>query len=69
MLRLDPPIPVTTPIGPGHAHFIRDYGTEWDDIWTVLITRGEHANEFWSFPNSVIRGDTNITMGRTDGEG
>lgn len=60
MLQLNPAIPVVTPDGKGLAHIIIDYGPEHDLIWTVFLDNGE----CWSYQNSDIRADTNITMGR-----
>lgn len=61
IIRLDPPIPVSTPRGDGLAIFLRDYGIEHDDYWTVVLSNGE----FWTFNNREIRADKNYTIGRT----
>jgi hypothetical protein len=62
ILRLDPPIPITTPKGEGLAHFLIDYGVAHNLIWTVFITE---TGECWSFQNTEIRAIKNITMGRS----
>ena len=59
-LRLDPPIEVETPLGRGWAVFIRDYGYDHDDLWTVLISS---TMQFWTFRNKYVRGVKNYTFG------
>ena len=59
--QLDPPIPVLTPRGPGLAHFLRDYGPEHHDLWTVFL---DANGECWSFRNPEIRARPNPSMGR-----
>ena len=61
ILQLNPPLPVTTPKGKGIAHLVIDYGMELNLIWTVFI---DATGEVWSFQNSEIRAQKNITMGR-----
>jgi len=61
ILRLDPPIPITSPKGHGLAHFLIDYGAEHNLIWTVFL---DETGECWSFQNTEIRAQKNITMGR-----
>ena len=60
MLRLDPPLPVQTPRGPGLAHVLIDYGAEHDLVWVVFQADGE----CWSWRNQDIRAQTNVTFGR-----
>lgn len=60
MLRLDPPIPVETPKGPGLAHVLIDYGAENSLLWVVFLAN----REIWTFPNEVVRACKNITMDR-----
>jgi hypothetical protein len=60
VLRLDPPIEVTTPKGKGWAVIWRDYGFDHDDLWTVLISE---TKEFWTFRNNEVRGADNVTFG------
>lgn len=61
LLQLNPPIPVSTPKGTGVAHLVIDYGMESNLIWTVFI---DTTGEVWSFQNSEIRAQKNITIGR-----
>jgi len=59
--QLNPPIPLNTPKGDGLAHFLIDYGPEYNLIWTVFI---DVTGECWSFQNPEIRSIKNITLGR-----
>lgn len=61
LLQLNPTIPVTTPKGKGQAIFVIDYSSEHHLIWTVIIDR---SGEIWSFANTEVRGQKNITMDR-----
>jgi hypothetical protein len=63
LLQLDPPIPVEViGRGKGLAHILIDYGPEYDDLlWVVILN---DTREIWTFSNSAVRGQTNITMGR-----
>jgi hypothetical protein len=61
IVRLDPPIPLVTPRGRGLAHFLRDYGIEHDDYWTVVL---DETGEWWTFSNREVRAQENITAGR-----
>lgn len=60
ILQLNPSIPVKTPKGNALAMMVIDYGPEHDIIWVCFLNNGE----CWSYKNSEIRGQTNITMGR-----
>ena len=60
MLRLDPPLPVQTPRGPGLAHVLIDYGVEHDLIWVVFQQDGS----CWSWRNQDVRAQENVTFGR-----
>jgi hypothetical protein len=64
MLQLNPPIPLQTPKGEGLATLVIDYGPDYDLLWTVIITKGDHAGEVWTYPNPQVRGVKNITFGR-----
>ncbi len=64
MLQLNPPIPLSTPKGKGIAVMVIDYGIDHDLWWTVIISRGEHAGEIWTYANPEVRGVENITLGR-----
>ena len=64
MLQLNPPIPMQTPRGEGMAVMVIDYGPDFDLWWTVIIGKGEHAGEIWTYPNPQVRGVENISLGR-----
>ena len=59
--QLESPLPLETPKGKGHAHFLIDYGFEHDLMWVCFITG---TGECWTFCNKDIRLQSNITMGR-----
>lgn len=59
--RINPPLPLDTPKGKGHAHFIIDYSTEHDLIWVVFI---DETGECWCYRNPHIRLRPNMTFGR-----
>lgn len=59
MLQLNPPLPMLTPKGKGYAHFVIDYSQEHDLIWVCFING---TGECWSFPNSQIRLEANMTL-------
>ena len=59
--QLDPPIPLETPRGSGIAHFVIDYGPEYNLMWTVFL---DANGECWTFQNSEVRAVKNITLGR-----
>lgn len=61
ILQLNPPIPLTTPKGNGLAWIVIDEGVEHDLLWVVAI---DESGEIWTYPNSQIRAQQNITMGR-----
>lgn len=61
MIQLNPPIPIMTPKGSALAHFIIDYGPEYNLIWTAFI---DSTGECWSFNNTKIKALKNITMER-----
>ena len=60
ILQLNPPIPVHVE---GHgeclAYFLRDFGVDSDDYWTVV-----KGSEFWTVSNKLVRAVANVTMGR-----
>lgn len=64
LLQLNPPIPLQTPKGEGLATLVIDYGPDYDLLWTVILTKGEHAGEIWTYPNPQVRGVQNVTLGR-----
>lgn len=59
--RVDPPLPLITPKGKALAHFIIDYGIEHDLLWVCFQN---DTGECWTWKNSEIKADKNITMGR-----
>ena len=61
ILQLNPPLPLNTPKGPGLAHFLIDYGAEFNLMWTVFL---DDTNECWTFQNPDIRAQRNSTFGR-----
>ena len=61
ILQLNPAIPVTTPKGKGIAHAIIDYGIENDLKW---ICFQDSTGECWTWNNTEIRAQINITHGR-----
>jgi hypothetical protein len=61
-LQLDPPIPVVTPKGDGYAHLLIDYGPEYNLLWVCFL---DDSGECWTYDNTQIRAQKNITMGRT----
>ena len=61
VLQLDPPLPLDTPKGKGLAHLVLDYGPEHHLLWTVAI---DTTGECWTFDNTEIRFQKNITMKR-----
>lgn len=61
ILQLNPPIPLVTPRGAGLAHCLIDYGPEYDLLWVVFL---DSNGECWTYRNSEVRAQKNITMGR-----
>jgi hypothetical protein len=60
MLRLDPPIPLDTPKGPGWAYFVIDRSQDHDLEWVCFIAQ---TGECWTYRNRDIRLRPNETMG------
>jgi len=65
ILQLNPPIPVITPKGEGIAWILLDYGVEHNLLWVVAI---DSNCEIWTFDNTQIRAQKNITYGRINNE-
>jgi hypothetical protein len=59
--QLKPPLPMNTPKGAGLAHFVIDYGPEFDLLWVVFM---EKDGACWSVPNPEVRMQFNWSMGR-----
>lgn len=60
MLQLIPTVPLDTPKGTGHAHFLIDYGQEHHLLWVVFL---DESGECWTFRNTEVRLQSNPTMG------
>lgn len=65
IVQLHPSIPVVTPQGNAQAMMVIDYGPEHDLVWVCFLDSNDQC---WSYRNSEIRGQKNITMGRFDVE-
>jgi hypothetical protein len=63
MPQLDPMLPLDTPKGSGFAFWRTDYSQEHDTLYSVIITA---TREIWDFPQPLVRGVKNISMGRTE---
>jgi hypothetical protein len=61
ILQLSPCIPVTTPKGKALAHLIIDEGIEHNIKWVCFLDKN---GECWTFDNTQIRAQKNITHGR-----
>jgi len=61
ILQLNPPIPLDTPKGSALAHFVVDYGPEHNLLWVCF---NDSSGECWTWDNSKVRGQKNITHGR-----
>ena len=61
MTRIDPPLPLLTPHGPGYAHFVIDYSQEHHLVWVVFL---DASGECWAVENPHVRLAANPTMGR-----
>jgi hypothetical protein len=62
ILQLDPPLPVITPKGDGYAHLLIDYGPEYHLHWVCFL---DDSGECWTYNNTQIRAQKNVTLGRT----
>jgi hypothetical protein len=63
MIQLKPPISVDTPKGSALAHVLVDYGIEHNLNWVCFQ---DQTGECWTWSNSDIRAQKNITYGRLD---
>ena len=59
-LELEQQVEVDTPKGRGRLFISKDYGTEIESIFVVILYNGE----FWEFRNDQIRATSNMTMRR-----
>ena len=65
MIQLNPPIPLETPKGSGLAHLVIDYSIEHNLNWVVFLDKD---GQCWTFSNSVVRAQKNITAERYNPE-
>lgn len=63
ILQIDPPLPLISPKGKCYAHFLLDYGLESDLQWVCFQ---DDTGECWTWNNSKVRMQPNITLGRID---
>jgi hypothetical protein len=61
IIQLNPTIPMTCPKGPGNAIAMIDYSEEHHIYWVIAVME---SGEIWTFPNPLVRMQTNISMGR-----
>lgn len=59
--QLNPPLPMITDKGQGLAHFVIDYGPEYDLIWVLFMDRDGTC---WAVPNPEVKMQWNWSMGR-----
>ncbi len=59
--QLNPTLPLDTPKGSGQALFVIDYGPEHHLLFTVAI---DETREIWTFDNTKVKVQKNLTMGR-----
>ena len=59
--QLNPPLPLHTAKGPGWAHFVIDYGPEYDLVWVMFM---DSDGACWSVPNPEVKMQFNWTLGR-----
>ena len=62
MIRLDPPLPLVTPIGDAECHLFDPAGR--DDASRFLCSINA-TGEFWWFTQIEVRRQTNLTEGRS----
>ena len=63
--RIDPPLPLDTPKGRAMAHFLIDYGFEHHLMWVCFQ---DETGECWTWNNTQIRLQPNISAGRNPPE-
>jgi len=61
VIQLNPPVPLMTPKGEALAHFVIDYGPEFDLLWVCFQ---DETGECWTWSNPDVRGPKNTTMHR-----
>lgn len=63
ILQIDPALPLWHPTrGDFMAHFFHDEGIESEVMFTGIL---KDSGEIWTFTNRDLRGQKNITIGRT----
>lgn len=63
MLQLNPPIPMTTEKGKGHAIMVIDYSQDHDLLWVIAL---DNSGELWCMPNPKVRACINYSIGRVN---
>ncbi len=61
LLQLNPPIWLTTPLGPAICYVLIDYGADYNLVWVCFL---EENGECWSFDNTEVTLQENKTLGR-----
>jgi hypothetical protein len=61
ILQLNPPIPLQTPKGSALAHFLIDYGPEYNLMWVCF---NDEDGECWTWQNTEIKVQKNVTLNR-----
>jgi hypothetical protein len=61
ILQLNPPIPLETPKGKAIAHFLLDYGLEFDLMWVCF---NDSDGQCWTWSNRDITIQKNLTIHR-----
>jgi hypothetical protein len=61
MIQLDPPIPMDTEKGKGHAILAIDYSQDHDILWVIAMN---DTGEIWCMPNPKVRACINFSLGR-----
>jgi hypothetical protein len=61
IIQLNPPLPLDTPKGSALAHFLTDLGPENNIQWVCFQ---DETGECWTWQNSDVRAQKNITMKR-----
>ncbi len=61
IIQLSAPLPLLTKKGNALAHFLIDYGIESHLHWVCFM---DDTGECWTFQNTDIRAQKNITHGR-----
>lgn len=74
IIQLNPPIPVNVvggkagqqtwegPTGTGMAIIFNNYGPDHNNTWTIIM---DETGEIWDVENPFVRGQKNMTWGRT----